>query len=112
MIGTARRSSRTDRTRIAGRRTRLCETARQKNEHTPSLRKLWTVYKAILVKDGMSRRDQIIAQGAFYSGAWGILQTLEDILKDGDVEGLQRVIHRHGRTIQALQGNAPRKRRH
>jgi hypothetical protein len=77
-----------------------------------SLRKLWTVYKAILVKDGMSRRDQVIAQGAFYSGAWGVLQTLGDIVNDGDVQELQRVIRRHGRTIQALQGSAPRKRRH
>jgi hypothetical protein len=79
---------------------------------TPSLRKLWIIYKAILVKDGMSRRDQIIAQGAFYSGAWGVLETLNELVKDGEIEKLQRAISRHSRTIQALRGDAPRKRRH
>jgi hypothetical protein len=59
------------------------------------------VDRVILVTDGMSRRDQIIAQGGFYSGAWGVLQTLGDIVKDGDVQELQRVIRHHGRTIPA-----------
>jgi hypothetical protein len=48
---------------------------------TPSLRRMWTIYKKLLVEDG-------------------------------DVDELQRVIRRHGRTIRALQGLAPRKLRH
>jgi hypothetical protein len=35
---------------------------------TPSLRRMWTTYKKLLVEDGMSRRDQVLAQAAFYSG--------------------------------------------
>jgi hypothetical protein len=29
---------------------------------TPSLRRMWTMYKELLVEDGMSRRDQVVAQ--------------------------------------------------
>jgi hypothetical protein len=36
---------------------------------TLSLRRMWTMYKKLLIEDGMSRRDQVLAQGAFYSGA-------------------------------------------
>ena len=36
---------------------------------TPSLWRLWTMYKKLLVEDGMSRLDQVLAQAAFYSGA-------------------------------------------
>ena len=79
---------------------------------TPSLRRLWTMYKKLLVEDGMSRRDQIIAQGAFYSGARFVLRVLEHLVEDGAIDELQRVIRRHGRTIRVLQGQTPRKRRH
>ena len=79
---------------------------------TPSLRRPWTIYKAILVKDGMSRRDQIIAQCAFYSGARCVLKVLDHLVEDGDLEEVLRVIRRHGRTIRTLQGLTPRKRRH
>lgn len=61
---------------------------------TPSLRKMWTFYKHLLVEDGFDRRNQILAQAAFYSGARCVL------------------IRRHGRTIRRLQGQTPRKRRH
>jgi len=79
---------------------------------TPSLRRLWSMYKKILVEDGASRRDQILAQGAFYSGARCVLKVLDHLLEAGDVEELQRVIRRHGRTIRVLHGERPRKRRH
>jgi hypothetical protein len=36
---------------------------------TLSLRRMWTMHKKLLIEDGMSRRDQVLAQGAFYSGA-------------------------------------------
>jgi hypothetical protein len=79
---------------------------------TPSLRRMWTMYKRILVEDGASRRDQILAQGAFYSGARCVLKVLDHLAERGEVEELQRVIRRHGRTIRVLQGEQPRKRRH
>lgn len=79
---------------------------------TPSLRRLWTMYKSLLVEDGMSRRDQMLAQAAFYSGARCVLKVLGYLVEAGDVEELQRVVGRHARGIRALQGLAPRKRRH
>jgi hypothetical protein len=79
---------------------------------TPSLRRMWTIYKALLVQDGLSRRDQILAQGAFYSGARCVLKVLDYLVEGGDVDELQRVIRRHGGTIRVLQGEQPRKRRH
>ena len=33
---------------------------------TPSLRRMWTMYKKLLAEDGFGRRDQVPAQGAFY----------------------------------------------
>jgi hypothetical protein len=79
---------------------------------TPSLRGMWTMYKQLLVEDGMSRRDQVLAQDAFYSGARGVLRVLGHLLQDGEVDELHRVIRRHGRTIRALLAMAPRKREH
>jgi hypothetical protein len=66
---------------------------------TPSLRRLWSIYKAILIEGGATRREQIVAQGAFYSGAWGILESLNQLVKDGDTAELERVIRRHASTI-------------
>jgi hypothetical protein len=70
------------------------------------------MYKKILVEDGASRRDQIRAQGAFYAGARCVLKVLDHLVEGGEVDELQRVIRRHGRTIRVLQGEQPRKRRH
>jgi alkylated DNA nucleotide flippase Atl1 len=78
---------------------------------TLSLRRMWTMYKKLLIEDGMSRR-QVLAQGAFYSGARCVLKVLDHLVEDGDVDELQRVIRRHGRTIRVLQGKTPRKPRH
>ena len=61
---------------------------------TPSLRRLWTMYKKLLVEDGMSRRDQVLAQAAFYSGARCVLRVLDHLVEDGELEELQRVIRR------------------
>jgi|HubBroStandDraft_1064217.scaffolds.fasta_scaffold3508743_1 hypothetical protein len=38
---------------------------------TPSLRRMWTMYRDLLVAEGSSRREQVLAQGAFYAGARG-----------------------------------------
>jgi hypothetical protein len=79
---------------------------------TPSLRRMWSIYKKLLVEDGMSRRDLVLAQGAFYAGARCVLKVLGHLVEEGDVEELQRVVSHHARTIRSLQGLAPRKRRH
>jgi hypothetical protein len=79
---------------------------------TPSLRRLWSMYKKLLVADGLSRRDQVLAQAAFYSGARGVLKVLGYLAERGDTDELQRVVRRHARVIRALQGLAPRKRQH
>ena len=79
---------------------------------TPSLRRLWTMYKKLLVEDGVSRPEQVLAQGAFYSGARCVLKVLDHLVEGGEVEELHRVIRRHGRTIRRLQGKEPRKQRH
>lgn len=71
---------------------------------TPTLRRMWSMYKELLIENGMSRRDQIIAQEAFYSGARGVLKVLDHLVEGGEVEELQRVIRHHGRTIRGLQG--------
>jgi hypothetical protein len=79
---------------------------------TPSLRKMWTFYKRLLVEDGFGRRDQVVAQAAFYSGARCVLKVLDHLVEGGEVDELHRLIRRHGRTIRRLQGYLPRKRRH
>lgn len=79
---------------------------------TPSLRRLWTMYKKLLVEDGLGRRDQVLAQAAFYSGARGVLKVLGYLAERGETDELERVVRRHARAIRTLQGLAPRKRRH
>jgi hypothetical protein len=79
---------------------------------TPSLRRLWSMYKKLLVEDGLGRRDQVLAQAAFYSGARGVLKVLNHLLEHGQDDELHRTIQRHGRQIKALQGLRPRARRH
>jgi hypothetical protein len=80
--------------------------------NTPSLRRMGTMYKKLLVEDGASRRDKVLAQGAFYAGARCVMKVLNHLVEGGEVEELQRVIRHHTRTIRALQGLTPRKRRH
>ena len=46
---------------------------------TPSLRRMWTMYKKLLVQDGASRRDQLRAQSEFYSGARCVLQVAKPV---------------------------------
>jgi hypothetical protein len=57
-------------------------------------RRMWMIYKKLLVEDGMSRRDEVLAQAAFYSGARGVLRVLDHLVETGDIEELQA---RHSR---------------
>jgi hypothetical protein len=42
---------------------------------TPSLRQLWKMYKALLARDeDIDRRDQVLAQNSFCTGARAILK--------------------------------------
>jgi hypothetical protein len=77
-----------------------------------SLRRLWTMYKKLLIEDRLSRRDQVLAQASFYAGARSTLKVLAYLLKHGEDEELRRTVERHGRQIRALQGLGPRARRH
>jgi hypothetical protein len=82
----------------------------------PTIRRMWTFYKSIVLRDGLgiTRRNdvQILAQNAFYLGAQTTLQALAALLEDGDAEQVHDVIARHGRQLKKLQGLAPPKRRH
>ena len=70
------------------------------------------MYKKLLVEDGLSRRDQVLAQAAFYSGARAVLKVLGYLAERGDVDELERVVRRHARAIRALQGLQQRARWH
>lgn len=78
----------------------------------PSLRRLWTMYKRVLAEGGFGRRDLILAQGAFYVGARGVLKVLGYPLEHGEDEVLRRTIERQARQIKALPGLRPRAGRH
>jgi hypothetical protein len=79
-----------------------------------SLRRLWVLYKrtAIAHSTGGSKRDLVVAQVAFYSGARAVLKVLDHMSSKGDFAEVQRTIERHGRQINRLQGRNPRARRH
>ena len=77
----------------------------------PSIRRLWTMYKKTVLREGLgiTRRNhtQVLAQNAFYYGACGVLQSLARLLERGDVEEMHRVIERHGRRISAVRKLPP-----
>jgi hypothetical protein len=79
-----------------------------------SLRRLWVLYKrtAIAHGTGGSKRDLVVAQVAFYSGARAVLKVLDHMSSKGDFAEVQRTIERHSRQINRLQGRHPRARRH
>jgi hypothetical protein len=91
----------------------VCAISRELDMTALSLRRYWVMYKRILVKDGgLSRRDQVLAQAAFYAGARVVLKVLNHLLEHGEDEELHRTIQRQGLQIKALQGLRPRARRH
>jgi hypothetical protein len=79
---------------------------------TLSLRRLWLIYKRTAVKSGLSPREQVSTQPAFYSGARGVLKVLAYLMEHGDYEELHSTILRHGRQIEKIQSRRPRARPH
>lgn len=79
-----------------------------------SLRRLWTLYKRAVLTEGLgaSRRDEVLAQNAFYSGARGVLKVLAYMIEQGEDDEVRKTIQRQGQQIKALQGLHPRARRH
>ena len=79
---------------------------------TLSLRRLWTIYKRTAVTRGLSRRDVLSTQLAFYSGARGVLTVLAYLIEHGEYEELHETIKRHGRQIERIRSRRPQARRH
>ena len=83
---------------------------------TPSIRRLWTMYKRSVLEEGLGiiGRDHatILAQGAFYGGARGVFKVLAYMLERGDVEEMHDLIQRQGRQLKKLQELAPQARWH
>jgi hypothetical protein len=74
---------------------------------------MWVLYKKILTQVGdLDRRDLLLAQNAFYTGARGILKILAYLTRRGDYDQAHSIIERHGRQIERLLGRPPRKRHH
>lgn len=79
----------------------------------PSLRRLWKSYKRELIAlRELDRRDLVLAQNAFYTGVRITWKLLGYLVEDDEPEALERLIRRRAREVYALQGFAPRKRRH
>jgi hypothetical protein len=70
---------------------------------TPSLRQLWSLYKAILVSDlRLTRVELDRLQDSFYAGARGILKVMAHLRERGDYEALHRLIEQHGRQMDRM----------
>jgi hypothetical protein len=74
---------------------------------TLSLRRLWVIHKRTALKSGVSKRERISTQLAFYSGARGVLRVLAYLLEHGEYEELDATIEQHGRQIERLRSWAP-----
>ena len=70
-----------------------------------SLRRLWTIYRRAATAQGAgaTRRDLVLAQVAFYSGARGVIKVLDHMIEEGDTVGALRAIRRLARQAQSLQ---------
>jgi hypothetical protein len=70
---------------------------------TPSLRRLWKMYKALLAQDeAIDRRDLVLAQDSFYNGARAILRVQAFLIERGRYDELHAMIENHGRHIDNL----------
>jgi hypothetical protein len=74
---------------------------------TLSVRCLWIIYKRTAIKAGLSRREQVSTQLAFYSGARGVLKVLAYLMERGDYEELHATIKWEGRQIERIQSRRP-----
>jgi hypothetical protein len=77
-----------------------------------SLRSLWKIYKRTCVVPGTGKRELVMTQLAFYSGARGVLRVLAHLIEHGEYEELHETIGRNGRLIEKIQGQPRRARRH
>jgi hypothetical protein len=77
-----------------------------------SLRALWVIYKRTAIAQGIgsSRRDLMLAQLAFYSGARGVLKVFDYMLEHREQENVLRTVRRFGRQIKVIQGQRPRRK--
>jgi hypothetical protein len=78
---------------------------------TLSLRRPWVIYKRTAMKEGLSPRERLRTQLAFYSGARGVLRVLAYLMEHGDYEELHATIRRHARQIEKIR-QRPSRRRH
>jgi hypothetical protein len=79
---------------------------------TLSLRRLWVIYKHTALKSGVSKRERIKTQLAFYSGARGVLKVLAYLIEHGEYDELHATIKQHGHQIDRLRSRRPRSRKH
>jgi hypothetical protein len=80
---------------------------------TPSLRRLWTLYKRTSVAySAGGKRALAISHLAFYSGARRLLKVLAYLIERGDYDEPHEIIRRQGRQIDRIQARRPRARRH
>jgi len=75
------------------------------------IRRLWTMYKKILIDDGASKQELLSAQDAFYNGARSVLKVLAYMLEHGELDELHHTIERHGSQIDVIQRSGRRARR-
>ena len=62
-------------------------------------------------QEGLSPRERINAQLAFYSGARGVLRVLAYLIEQGQYEELHATIRRQARQIERMCGRRPSTRR-
>ena len=70
---------------------------------TPSLRRLCTMFKALLAtEEDIDTRELVLAQNAFYTGARAVLKVQAYLLERGRYDELHAMLEKHGRQINNL----------
>ena len=78
-----------------------------------SLRRLWKLYKAVSMRHhSHTRRELVLLQEAFYSGARGVLKVLDYMIEHGDADEAQRTIRRFGRQVNVIMRKSARRKAH
>ena len=62
------------------------------------------------MKEGLTPRERINAQLAFYSGARGVLRVLAYLMEHGQYEELHATIRRQARQIERIRGQRTTRR--
>ena len=83
-------------------------------ERTPSLRRLWQVYKQVLLKvpGELRRRDMLLAQASFYAGAQSTFKVLCYLLEHGEIEELERFLTQQAKQLKVIEELATQERLH